>query len=128
LDALSKLRQRNRLHATLKSGLNVAYHLPDVKRCLIDAQEIQGSDSRKAWEYYRRVVADMLEAVEGEEITDRDDRFAIVAALTPDERSELDALASPQAEVELVQGSDGRERLILNGQGVEDPSGVVRTG
>jgi hypothetical protein len=101
LDALTKLRQRNRLHAQLKSGLNVAYHLPDLKRCLVESEEIEGSDRRRAWEYYRRVVAEMLDAIEGEEITERDDRFAIVAALTPEERSELDVLAAPEvAEVE----------------------------
>jgi hypothetical protein len=114
MDALTKIRQRNRLHEQLKSGLDVAYHLPDLKRCLVEAEEEGGSGRRQAWEYFQRVIAEMLDAVEGEEITERDDRRAIVAALTPEEREELDALAAPPKPEVEVEPADWDEAAKQN--------------
>jgi len=98
MNALEKIRQRNRLHAQLQSGLDVAYHLPDAARHIAEVEEIQRSDLFRFWELKHRIVADMLEALDGEEITERDDRRAIVAALTPAERIELYDLAQPPPE------------------------------
>lgn len=95
MDALSKLRQRNRHFTTLRTGLAVSWHLPDSERCLAEVLSIEASQPWRIWEAKQRMVAEMLDSVEGEEILPRDDRRAIVAALTPDERRELYDLALP---------------------------------
>jgi hypothetical protein len=103
-DILTTLRQRNRLSTTLKSGLQIDYHLPDVKLCIVQAEELEdASELRRAWEAKTAMLEQMLDAVDGEEITERDDRRAIVAALTPDERDELDELAGPPLPVGVAQ-------------------------
>jgi len=104
LDALAKVKARNRLHFQLKSGLMIAYHLPDVARCIVDAEAfMDASQLWKTWECKQAICAQMLDAVDGEELTERDDRRAIVAALTPDERNELYALATPAPAAEEPQ-------------------------
>ena len=115
-DILSKLRQRNRLHATLKSGLSIAYHLPDSKRCIIDADELDRSPMRKGWECRQMVCAEMLDAIEGEELTERDDRWAILAAMTPEERDELYDLSAPAPVAEVANPQNWDEAGELNRQ------------
>lgn len=119
---LDELRARRRKTAVLRSGLKVAYHLPDVQECIlragtvpvelpegIDRDELTETDAvrlvaenRAAMEngmrYRNAIVAVMLEEIDGTVIEPGDDRDAIVATLEPEDRDELHRIGTRQQE------------------------------
>jgi hypothetical protein len=110
-DVLEMLRARNRHELTLKSGLRVAGHLPDLTECMLAGdvplgvlQELQktiegtptnggvsAEDLRHVYSFNREVVKAFTDEIEGEPVEMTDD---IVAALSPDDRAEIVAFAT----------------------------------
>jgi hypothetical protein len=114
---VEQLRLRRRRETTLRSGLKVAYHFPNIEEFILDigqvpmpAIKMEGPEPteeeamkmvtespdgfRQGLEFTKRVVAAMLDAVDGIEIEPGDDRAAIVDALEPEERQELFRIAT----------------------------------
>lgn len=109
-NVLAQLKARRRHDVVLKSGLKVGYHFPDLQECILageiplgaladkpditeaEAAKVLAADpaaAKRGWEFKQRLVASMLDAIDGEELDENDDRMAIAAALEPDDREEL---------------------------------------
>lgn len=102
---LDSLQAKRRLEVVLQTGLEVGYHLPDLEECVlfigdIPLTDLPGGDAkldkadeaetvRRGFEYKQRVVAAMLDDIDGEPLDPSDDRMAIAKALQPAERAEL---------------------------------------
>jgi hypothetical protein len=117
-DALERLRQANRREEKLDNGIIVGYHLPDVRECLLagyvplpalehlpagatekDAERIVGEEkamelAKEDHAFKRRILAAMLDDIDGRILEADDDRDAIVAAFTPSQREILLNLAT----------------------------------
>jgi hypothetical protein len=114
-NVLEQLKLRRRHETVLRSGLKVAYHFPDIQECILagqiplpalrDGKEMTEEEAtaqltadpdaaKRGWEFKQRLVASMIEAIDGEDITEDDDRPAIVATMEPEERDELFILAT----------------------------------
>ena len=103
------LKEKNRREVKLEDGgLLVAYHLPDIQACLLAGdvplpilRELTQNDGEKAttedidtaakqmYSAKLRIVATMIEAVDGQEIGPDEDRIEIASSFSPDQREEL---------------------------------------
>lgn len=122
-DVLSRLRARRRHETTLRSGLTVGFHYPDLNECILKIGAIplgtfqangEGAEPteeeaarflaeqpdavEKGIAYQRAVVATMLDDIDGVQIGKGDDRDEIAAALEPEERQELFLIGTRQRE------------------------------
>ena len=118
-DALQRLTERNRHETKLEDGgLIVGWHYPDVQECLLAGDmplpvlkdlpaKPEASDVAEALDaagmrdvmlqniaFRYRLVAAMLDDLDGVYLTPEDDREAIARALTPSQREELFSYAS----------------------------------
>jgi hypothetical protein len=114
---LEQLKERRRREVVLRSGMKIAYHLPNIEEFILEIGQVpmptiksegptpteeeafkavtESPDGfKQGLEFTKRVVAAMLDAVDGTEIEEDDDRAAIVAVLEPEDRQELFLIAT----------------------------------
>jgi hypothetical protein len=115
---VEQLKLRRRHETVLRSGLKVGFHYPDIEDFILDLGQIplpalaageqpteeqalevvtqHPDEMRRSLEFTRKVVASMLDDIDGEEVTADDDREAIVMALEPEDRQTLFLIATRQ--------------------------------
>jgi len=112
-EVLAKLQARRRHETTLRSGLVVGFHYPDLNECILKIGRVPLAEFPNAngevvteeqagrflaehtdaieqgLKYQRAVLAAMLDDIDGAQIAETDDRDAIVSMLEPEDRQEL---------------------------------------